>query len=45
MCPPVCWSLLGYVRDNDVNAVAVLPAVDGKEEELAEDWDSIHALL
>jgi len=32
------WSLLGYVKDNDVKAAAVLPAVDGKEEELAEDW-------
>ena len=35
------WSLLGYVQDNDVKAAAVLPAVDGDEEELAEDWDSI----
>jgi len=37
------WSLLGYVKDNDVKAAAVLPAVDGKEEELAKDWDSIDA--
>jgi len=37
------WSLLGYVKDNDVKAAAVLPAVDGEEEELAEDWDSIDA--
>jgi len=29
--------LLGYVKDNDVKAAAVLPAVDGKEEELAKD--------
>ena len=35
------WSLLGYVKDNDVKAAAVLPAVDGKEDELAENWDSI----
>jgi len=43
-CALLCvgvWSLLGYVKDNDVKAVAVLPAVDGKEEELPEDWDSI----
>jgi len=32
---------LGYIKDNDVKAAAVLPAVDGKEEELPEDWDSI----
>jgi len=37
------WSLLGYVKDNDVRAAAVLPVVDGQEEELAEDWDSIDA--
>jgi hAT family C-terminal dimerisation region len=37
------WSLLGYVKDNDVKAAAVLPAVNGEEEELAEDWDSIDA--
>jgi hypothetical protein len=37
------WSLLGYVKDSDVKAAAVLPAVDGEEEELAEDWDSIDA--
>jgi len=37
------WSLLGYVKDNDVKAVAALPVVDGKEEELADDWDSIDA--
>jgi hypothetical protein len=36
--------LLGYVKDNDVKAAAVLPAVNGKEEELAEDWDSIDVL-
>lgn len=35
------WSLLGYVKDNDVKAAAVLPAVDGKEDELAENWDCI----
>ena len=35
------WSLLGYGKDDDVKAAAVLPAVDGKEEELADDWDSI----
>jgi len=45
-CALLCvgvWSLLGYVKDNDVKAAAVLPAVDGKEEELPEDWDSIDA--
>jgi len=38
------WSLLGYVKDDDVKAAVVLPAVDGKEEELPEDWDSLDAL-
>jgi len=42
LCVGVC-SLLGYVKDNDVKAAAVLPAVVGKEEKLAEDWDSIDA--
>ena len=35
-CALLCvgvWSLLGYVKDNDVKAAAVLPAVDGKEDE------------
>jgi len=35
------WSALGYVKDDDVKAAALLPEVNGKEEELAEDWDSI----
>jgi len=45
-CALLCvgiWSLLGFVKDNDVRAAAVLPVVDGQEEELAEDWDSIDA--
>jgi hypothetical protein len=35
------WSLMGYVKDIDVKAVAVLPEVDGDEEELEENWDMI----
>jgi hypothetical protein len=35
------WSLMGYVKDNDVKVVSVLPEVDGDEEELEEDWDMI----
>ena len=38
------WSLLGYVKDDNVKAAAVLPVVDGMEEELAEGWDYIDAL-
>jgi hypothetical protein len=34
------WSRLGYVKDNDVKA-AILPEVEGEEEELGEDWDAI----
>jgi hypothetical protein len=40
MCVGV-WSLMGYVKDNGVKAVSVLPEVDGDEEELGEDWDMI----
>ena len=35
------WSLLGYVRDEDVKAAAVLPEVNGEEEELEADWDAL----
>ena len=35
------WSLMGYVKDEDVKAAAVLPEVNGEEEELATDWDSL----
>jgi hypothetical protein len=40
MCLSV-WSLLGYVGDADCKAAAVLPAVIGEEEELANDWDDL----
>ena len=32
---------MGYVKDDDVKAAAVLPEVDGEEDELAADWDSL----
>ena len=35
------WSLMGYVRDSDTKATAVLPEVDGEEDELAMDWDNV----
>ena len=35
------WSLMGYVRDSDIKATAVLPEVDGEEDELAMDWDNV----
>ena len=36
------WSLLGYIKDSDVEAVAMMPDVEGNiEEELDEGWDSI----
>ena len=35
------WSLLGYVQDGDVKSAAVLPEVDGAEEELPDDWDAM----
>jgi hypothetical protein len=40
MCLGV-WSLLGYVRDTDLKATAVLPEVIGNEEELEDGWDNI----
>jgi len=33
-----------YVKDDDVKSAAVLPEVDGEEEELADDWDLLAAL-
>lgn len=35
------WSLMGYVKDSDIEAAAILPEVDGEEEALANDWDDI----
>ena len=35
------WSSMGFVKDNDIKTVAVLPEVDGEEEDLADDWDSL----
>ena len=36
------WSLLGYIKDSDVEAVARMPDVEGNVEEvLKEGWDSI----
>ncbi|KAF8232756.1 hypothetical protein L208DRAFT_1270491, partial [Tricholoma matsutake] len=38
-CALMCvgaWSLMGYVKDNDIKAVAVLPEVEGDEDELEE---------
>jgi hypothetical protein len=36
------WSVMGYVKDSDVKAAVVLPEVNGKEDELTEDWDSLN---
>lgn len=38
------WSLKGYVKSCDVKAAAVLPEVEGEEEELKEEWDVIEML-
>jgi len=35
------WSKMGLVSDNNVKSAAVLPEVDGEEEELALDWDAL----
>ncbi|KAF8805656.1 hypothetical protein BYT27DRAFT_7104087 [Phlegmacium glaucopus] len=47
MCALLClgvWSLMGYVKDDDVKLAAVLPEVDGEEEEPADNWDSVAAV-
>jgi hypothetical protein len=36
------WSLLGYIKDSDVDAITRMLDVKGNaEEELEEGWDSI----
>ena len=42
MCLGV-WSLLGYIKDYDVNAIVVLPELQADEEEgeLELGWDKI----
>jgi hypothetical protein len=35
------WSLMGYVKDNDLKAATVLPEAGSDEEVLANDWDAI----
>ena len=36
------WSLQGFVKDGDINSVAILPDVDGEDPELKEGWDKIN---
>ena len=43
-CALLCvgsWSRLGLVKNSDVLAVAVMPDVDGEEEDLEDGWDRI----
>ena len=35
------WSKMGLVKDDDVKAAALLPEVNGEEEELALNWDAL----
>ncbi len=35
------WSKMGLVSDDNMKSAAVLPEVDGEEEELALDWDAL----
>jgi len=35
------WSTMGYVRDSDILSAAVLPEVNGEEEDLDNDWDAM----
>jgi hypothetical protein len=35
------WSSIGYVKNSDVTAAAVLPEVVGSEDELDNAWDTI----
>ena len=32
---------MGYVRDSDILSAAVLPEVNGEEEDLDNDWDAM----
>jgi hypothetical protein len=35
------WSLLGHVKDKEVNTAIIPSKVEGKEEDLQVDWDAI----
>ena len=35
------WSQMGLVKDSDITVAAVMPEVDGEEEDLKNDWDAI----
>jgi hypothetical protein len=35
------WSRLGYVKDTDVMAVAMMPEMEGEENDLEAGWDCI----
>ena len=35
------WSIMDYVKDDDVKSATVLPELNGEEEDLADDWDSL----
>ena len=35
------WSNMGYVKNGDIMATAVMPEVDGEEDILSNDWDAI----
>ena len=35
------WSLLGFVKDKDIQAVTVEEELDGEEEDLPDGWDKI----
>ena len=35
------WSKMGLVHDDDMKSAAVLPEVDGEEDELAVNWDAV----
>jgi hypothetical protein len=43
-CALLCvgaWILKGYVNSGDIRVAMELPEVDGSEEALGDDWDSI----
>ena len=39
------WSSMGFVKDHDIRAAAALPDVDGEENELEDDWDTIICIM
>lgn len=40
-----CWSVLGLVKDKDLQAVTVEAEIEGDEEALPDGWDKVVATV